>query len=159
MICHNLVSRDPSSELIARSAYWSRRRIGSMRVTDDRYWRDRRAFDLAWRLLGRSARTSTISRWTGLAERRIRALQRSYGTHSSNEPPRRPRGRSPQRVDLVLRSPKQRHHAARLACIYRKHTVLPRLVIPTDACRPGSTRGSCYVTLLRSSNRSFHVRR
>ena len=41
-----------------------------MRVTDDRYCRDRLRFDLALRLIGHEARTHTIRAWTGLTEDR-----------------------------------------------------------------------------------------
>ena len=37
-----------------------------MRISDDRYTRDRLRIDLAWRLIGHEARTFTIRQWTGL---------------------------------------------------------------------------------------------
>ena len=49
-----------------------------MRVTDDRYSRDRQRFDLAVRMVGHEARTCTIRLWTGLTGDRIRKLIRSY---------------------------------------------------------------------------------
>jgi hypothetical protein len=86
-----------------------------MQISADRYLRDRRAFDLAWRMIGHGARTNTISRWTGLPERRIRRLQRSYGVGTSGSAPKRPRGRSPYRIELLLRSPRMRKEALALA--------------------------------------------
>ena len=50
-----------------------------MRVSDDRYTRDRQRFDLALRLIRHEARTFTkIRQWTGLSDDRIRKLYRSY---------------------------------------------------------------------------------
>ena len=49
-----------------------------MRVSDDRYTRDRQNFDLALRLIRHEARTFTIRQWTGLSDDRIRKLYRSY---------------------------------------------------------------------------------
>lgn len=96
-----------------------------MRVTEDRYRRDRRAFDLAWRLVLLGARTGTIARWTGIAARRVRAFRRSYGAESKHSGLVRPRGRSPQRIQLLLRSPRHRQDAVELACLLRAAGVLP----------------------------------
>src|ERR1700722_1536000 len=90
-----------------------------MQISDDRYRRHRRAFDLAWRMIGHGARTNTIARWTGLAERRIRRLQRSYGVETAGAAPKRPRGRSPYRVELLLRAPRMRKEAVALARLCR----------------------------------------
>jgi predicted Zn-ribbon and HTH transcriptional regulator len=90
-----------------------------MQISADRYRRDRRAFDLAWRMIGHGARTNTISRWTGLPERRIRRLQRSYGVETSGAAPKRPRGRSPYRIELLLRAPRMRKEALALAQLCR----------------------------------------
>ena len=49
-----------------------------MRITDDRYTRDRQRFDLALRMIHHEARTCTIRTWTGLTDDRIRKLYRSY---------------------------------------------------------------------------------
>jgi hypothetical protein len=49
-----------------------------MRVSDDRYTRDRQRLDLALRLIHHEARTFTIRQWTGLSDDRIRNIQRCY---------------------------------------------------------------------------------
>ena len=46
----------------------------AMRVSDDRYTRDRQKFDLAVRLIRHEARTFTIRQWTGLSDDRIRKV-------------------------------------------------------------------------------------
>lgn len=45
-----------------------------MRVSDDRYSRDRQRFDLALRFIHHEARTRTIRVWTGLTDDRIRKV-------------------------------------------------------------------------------------
>jgi hypothetical protein len=55
-----------------------------MRISDDRYSRERLSLELALSFLRHEARTQTIRTWTGLTDDRIRNLYRSYmsqGTH------------------------------------------------------------------------------
>lgn len=73
-----------------------------MRVTDDRYNRDRLRLELALRLIGHEARTHTIRLWTGLSDDRIRKLYRAYIRPSAGV--RRRRGKSPQQAAFFLRS-------------------------------------------------------
>ena len=73
-----------------------------MRLTDDRYRRDRMRLELAMRLIRHEARTQTIRRWTGLSDDRIRKLFRSYIRPGSGV--RRHRGKSPQQVGYFLRA-------------------------------------------------------
>ena len=98
-----------------------------MRVIDNRYLRDRRAFDLAWRLINLGARTGTVSRWTGIAERRVRALQQSYGSHEpgSAGSMKRPRGQSPYRIERLLHSLQQQQEATRFARLCKLAGVIP----------------------------------
>ena len=51
-----------------------------MRISDDRYSRDRLRLDLALRFIHHEARTHTIRAWTGLTDDRIRKLYRTYLT-------------------------------------------------------------------------------
>jgi hypothetical protein len=46
----------------------------AMRISDDRYNRERLSLDLALRFLRHEARTQTIRTWTGLTDDRIRKL-------------------------------------------------------------------------------------
>lgn len=89
-----------------------------MRVTDDRYCRDRLRFDLALRLIGHEARTHTIRAWTGLTEDRVRKLYRTYVAEHPGEQVTRRRGKSPQRCSYFLRSPRVQQEAAVLAGLY-----------------------------------------
>ncbi len=50
----------------------------SVRISDPRYDRDRRRYDLALRMIRHQVRTRTISQWTGLSKYRIQTLFREY---------------------------------------------------------------------------------
>jgi hypothetical protein len=96
-----------------------------MRISDNRYSRDRFRLDLALRFIRHEARTQTIRAWTGLSDDRIRKLYRSY----SNEPGiavSRPRGKSPQQAALFTRSPKLKEESSLLASLCSLLGALPR---------------------------------
>ena len=76
-----------------------------MRITDDRYTRDRLRLDLALRLIGHEARTRTIRSWTGLTDDRIRKLYRSYVADAGRRDVRRHRGKSPRQNAFFMRNP------------------------------------------------------
>jgi len=89
-----------------------------MRVSDDRYTRDRERLDLALRLIRHEARTFTIRQWTGLSDDRIRKLYRSYVmTHGACAVPRH-RGKSPRQAAFFFRSPELSFQAAQLASLF-----------------------------------------
>jgi Flagellar transcriptional activator (FlhC) len=89
-----------------------------VRISDDRYSRDRLRCDLALRLIRHEARTHTIRQWTGLSDDRIRKLYRSYCQHGGARPVTRHRGKSPRQAAFFFRSPELRFHAANLASLY-----------------------------------------
>jgi len=88
-----------------------------MRITDDRYTRDRLRLDLALRLIRHEARTRTIRSWTGLTDDRIRKLYRSYVADGSRREVRRHRGKSPRQNAFFMRNPVIRREAAGLATL------------------------------------------
>jgi hypothetical protein len=89
-----------------------------MRVSDDRYTRDRQKFDLALRLIRHEARTFTIRQWTGLSDDRIRKLYRSYCQQGAARAVTRHRGKSPRQAAFFFRSPEVNFHAAQLASLF-----------------------------------------
>jgi hypothetical protein len=96
-----------------------------MRVSDDRYTRDRERFDLALRLIRHEARTFTIRQWTGLSDDRIRKLYRSYvmdGEAASGVS--RHRGKSPRQAAFFFRTPEVTFQAAQLASLLMLHGLL-----------------------------------
>jgi hypothetical protein len=96
----------------------------NMRVSDDRYTRDRQRLDLALRLIHHEARTFTIRQWTGLSDDRIRKLYRSYAMHPGVHLVLRHRGKSPRQAAFFFRSPELRFHAANLASLFLLYGLL-----------------------------------
>jgi len=86
-----------------------------MRITDDRYTRDRLRLDLALRLIRHEARTCTIRDWTGLSDDRIRKLYKSYVQYAGEGRIRRHRGKAPRQAAYFLRNGELRMQAASLA--------------------------------------------
>ncbi|HTC44618.1 MAG TPA: hypothetical protein VK696_06160 [Steroidobacteraceae bacterium] len=102
-----------------------------MRISDNRYSRDRSRLDLALRFIRHEARTQTIRAWTGLSDDRIRKLYRSY----LNEPGfavSRPRGKSPQQSAYFTRSPELKQESSLLASVCSLLGLLPRTDSPVN---------------------------
>jgi hypothetical protein len=89
-----------------------------MRVSDDRYTRDRERFDLALRFIRHEARTFTIRQWTGLSDDRIRKLYRSYVLTEEAAGVLRHRGKSPRQAAFFFRNPELSFQAAQLASLF-----------------------------------------
>ena len=100
-----------------------------MRVSDDRYTRDRQRLDLALRLIRHEARTFTIRQWTGLSDDRIRKLYRSYVMNHDVQRVARHRGKSPRQAAFFFRSAELIFQSAQLASLY----VMYGLLCGTDA--------------------------
>lgn len=95
-----------------------------MRVSDDRYTRDRQKFDLALRLIRHEARTYTIRQWTGLSDDRIRKLYRSYVLEHETQVVLRHRGKSPRQAAFFFRNPELNFQAAQLASLYMMYGLM-----------------------------------
>ena len=76
-----------------------------MRISEDRYDRDRQRLELALRFLTHEARTQTIRVWTGLSDDRIRKLYRSYVLTADSKLVMRHRGKSPRQAAFFFRNP------------------------------------------------------
>ena len=74
-----------------------------MRVSDDRYNKDRLRFDLALRMVRYGARARTIRTWTGLSNDRLRKLCRAYMLPRPQRSTRRLQAASGLRVSTVAR--------------------------------------------------------
>jgi len=134
-----------------------------MRVTDDRYSRDRQRFDLAMRMIHHEARTRTIRVWTGLSDDRIRKLYRSY-VDGRGSPVKRHRGKSPTQTAYYLRNPETRQHSAALAGLFASLGLLHEAA---ESRQPGGTLAALkwgelfcqsyetYLALYRSGRISF----
>src|SRR5579863_6147551 len=95
-----------------------------MRISDDRYSRERARMELALRFLRHEARTQTIRIWTGLSDDRIRKLYRSYMSQVRRQLPRH-RGKSPHQVAYFTRSLRLQEETAVLASVLSLLGVLP----------------------------------
>ena len=88
-----------------------------MRISDDRYSRDRLRLDLALRFIHHEARTHTIRAWTGLTDDRIRKLYRTYLCEAGGTRVARHRGKSPRQAAFFTRCLRMRREAAVFASV------------------------------------------
>jgi Flagellar transcriptional activator (FlhC) len=102
-----------------------------MRISDNRYSRDRFRLDLAVRFIRHEARTQTIRAWTGLSDDRIRKLYRAY-LHEPGIAVSRPRGKSPQQCAFFTRSPQHKEESSLLASLCSLLGALPRTGAPVN---------------------------
>jgi Flagellar transcriptional activator (FlhC) len=133
-----------------------------MRISEDRYSRERLSLELALRFLRHEARTQTIRAWTGLSDDRIRKLYRSYMSHAPSYLPRH-RGKSPHQIAYFTRSLRLQQETAVLASLLSLLGVVPPQ--PTPAAiqtLPCVSRGEllcqafeAYRALIPSSQISF----
>ena len=135
-----------------------------MRISDDRYHRDRVRFDLAMRMIRHSARTCTIRAWTGLSDDRIRRLYREYLIEQCHSPNPRQRGKSPRQIEIFLRSPEMLAEGEQLASLFSVLGVvhpshdLPKRTDPVLTIECGEQFCAAYethVTMHGSSQVSF----
>jgi hypothetical protein len=133
-----------------------------MRISDDRYNRERLCLDLALRFLRHEARTQTIRTWTGLTDDRIRNLYRSYMSKGARYVPRH-RGKSPHQIAFFSRSLRLQWETAQLASLLSILNVVPaRPGVEIAGTFPTVARGEklcfafeTYLTLLPSAQISF----
>jgi len=135
-----------------------------MRISDDRYSRERLSLELALRFLQHEARTQTIRAWTGLSDDRIRKLYRSYMSHAPRYLPRH-RGKSPNQVAYFTRSMRVQQETAVLASLLSLLGVVPppaATAADTNHALPGVARGEllchafeAYRALIPASQISF----
>ena len=95
-----------------------------MRVSDDRYTRDRQRLDLALRLIRHEARTFTIRQWTGLSDDRIRKLYGSYVLDQDGQRVLRYGGKSPRQAAFFFRNPELNFQSAQLASLFVMYGLL-----------------------------------
>lgn len=95
-----------------------------MRISEDRYSRERLSLQLALRFLEHEARTQTIRAWTGLTDDRIRKLYKSYMTRASRYVPRH-RGKSPYQIAYFARSVRVQQETVWLASLLSLSGVIP----------------------------------
>ena len=127
-----------------------------MRITDERYHRDRLRYDLAVRMIRHEARTCTIRNWTSLSDDRIRRLFKTYVEGATPEPVRRHRGKSPQQAGYFLRTQATQIEGTLLATILGSSGLLSAPCTRTGGCRLefGTRFCDAYETYLQLSRHS-----
>jgi hypothetical protein len=108
----------------------------NMRISDDRYSRDRLRLDLALRFIHHEARTHTIRAWTGLTDDRIRKLYRTYLYEAGGASVARHRGKSPRQAAFFTRSLRMRREAAVFASVSSLFGLITRDSITVDRAAP-----------------------
>ena len=124
-----------------------------MRISDDRYNRDRLRLDVAMRFIRHEARTRTIRQWTGLTDDRIRKLYHAYIRNGGRTT--RHRGKSPRQAAFFTRSMRMRREAAVFASVSSLFGLFtPRsITIELDAPSHTVARG----TLLREAFETYRA--
>jgi hypothetical protein len=107
-------------------------RADTVRVSDARYGRDVRRYELAWKLVRLDARTRTIKEWTGLSGYRIRTFYRGYAAGDPDISGSPLRGVPPTQVQFFWKSGQLRCEAAVLAGLLRIFHAIPALPADVD---------------------------
>lgn len=94
-----------------------------MRISDERYRRDLRRLQVAWRMISLGARTPTIMRWTRLSKYNVRKLRNEYG--GDGVPRERLRGKAPFRIEFFCKSATLRAETPALVGLLRHYRALP----------------------------------
>lgn len=129
-----------------------------MRVSDDRYTRDRQRLDLALRLIRHEARTFTIRQWTGLSDDRIRKLYRSYVLEHDAVGVQRHRGKSPRQAAFFFRNAEMNFQAAQLASLYVMYGLLrPNSGAPESSYKVGSLEWGALLCQAYEAYLELHV--
>jgi hypothetical protein len=129
-----------------------------MRVSDDRYTRDRERLDLALRLIRHEARTFTIRAWTGLSDDRIRKLFRSYVMNHGAQRVLRHRGKSPRQTAFFFRNAELNFQAAQLASLFVVYGLLSGTDLGVEQCyRVGSLESGTLLCQAYESYLELHA--
>ena len=117
-----------------------------MRISDDRYDRDLRRYNLAWRMIQHEARTTTIVLWTGLSKYRIQTLFRTYQKTGAST---RHRGVSPFQPAYFSRSLTLECESSALTYVALQMDIIPAEILPdAPLMLPGLARGERLVNAL-----------
>ena len=128
-----------------------------MRVSDDRYTRDRQRLDLALRLIRHEARTFTIRQWAGLSDDRIRKLYRGYVMNDAASTVLRHRGKSPRQAAFFFRNPELCFQSAQLASLFVLYGLLRATVHGVESSyRVGSLESGAVICQAYEAYRELH---
>ena len=112
-----------------------------MRISDARYSRDLRRYQLAWRFIRHGARIRTTERWTGLSTYRVHTLYNAYAKDGAVGPPAK--GFAPHQVRYFFQSAQLRSEAAVLAGFFAAYDVFPNSGQGVVETLESVARGEC----------------
>lgn len=96
-----------------------------MPLSDDRYLRDLRRYNLALTFLGFAARRNTIQAWTGFSRQRVRQVFKNYLKNRSSTDPRCRRGPNPTKLANLLNNPTLRRELTVMAGVCHLLHLIP----------------------------------
>lgn len=119
-----------------------------MRLSNDRYSRDLRSFNLAMRMLSHEARTHTVCLWTKLSEDRVRNLSDLHHRECSRKA-HRFRGPAPTQMTKLLEDSSLRSEIDALAALCLLQQLIPaQPVANARANFPNVARGEHLCSIL-----------
>jgi hypothetical protein len=101
-----------------------------MPLSDDRYLRDLRRYNLALTFFRFAARPNTVQAWTGFSRQRVRVIFRNYLENRSNTDPRCSRGPNPTKLANLLSNPTLRRELTVMAGVCRLLHLTPEECVP-----------------------------
>ena len=106
-----------------------------MPLSDDRYLRDLRRYNLALTFFRFAARPNTVQAWTGFSRQRVRVVFRNYLKNRSSADPRCNRGPNPKKLALLLNNPTLRRELTVMAGVCRLLHLIPEECVPNARSR------------------------
>jgi hypothetical protein len=106
-----------------------------MPLSDDRYLRDLRRYNLALTFLRLAARPNTVRVWTGFSRQRVRQVIRNYRENRSSSDPRCDRGPSPKKLAKLLNNPSLRRELMAMAGLCHFLHLIPEERMPNARIR------------------------
>lgn len=101
-----------------------------MPLSEDRYLRDLRRYNLALTFFGFGARPNTVRAWTGFSRQRVRQVFRNYLKNRASTDPRCNRGPNPTKLAKLLGNPTLRCELTVMAGVCRLLHLIPEERVP-----------------------------
>src|SRR5262245_47778455 len=104
-----------------------------MRISDARFGRDLRRYQLAHQMIRYGVRNAVIQMWTGLSAHRIRKFQLAYRGQDDRTELVRHGGTPPTNLALFMQSVRLRREAAIFGGVCQALELLPNVPVPNAA--------------------------
>jgi Flagellar transcriptional activator (FlhC) len=111
-----------------------------LRISESRYDKDQRRYEVAWQMLQLEVRTKLICRWSGLSKYRIQTFFREYREIGGGL--KRHRGMSPYQPAYLVGSLQLERESAAFTTVALNLGILPPTILPDATLElPSLTRG------------------